>query len=153
MKNLFNHKLYEKYYPLVTEEDKQNLLQSDYIDIYKIVRNMGSIARNEIAAIQQEYVSQMKPTVSIFGTIKHKNVIHNEAVVHRMDTDKRIASIKEMVSRIDELSLKLANNECDKIELEELNYILKKVNNQRHKVIISFLILFIAIIFCVCIFL
>ena len=66
MVNLLNDKLYNQYYPLKTEEEKNEFLNSNSTEIHRMIRDIGYDARNELYAIEHEYVKKMKPTVSFF---------------------------------------------------------------------------------------
>ena len=99
MVNLLNDKLYNQYYPLKTEEDKTEFLNSNSMEIYRIIKDIGHIARNELYAIKHEYVKKMKPTVSFLGTPKYRNIAHNEYLTHKMLTDRRVKKNNRKSSR------------------------------------------------------
>lgn len=153
MVNLLNNKLYTQYYPLTSEEDKNNFLKSNYMEIYKFVRNIGCSARNEYSLRQYNYTKKMKPTVSFLGTPKYRNIVHNKRVAHDMSMDKRIKDIERKLPELDSLACKLMYNESENITVDELNYILRIMNTYKHRALIMFLLLLIAIIICVCAFL
>ena len=84
---MLNDKLYKHYYPLKTEEEKNDFLNSQYAEIYKEVGNLCRCTKNEISAIKNDYISKMKPTVSYLGTLKKKNIAHNKYIVYMMYKD------------------------------------------------------------------
>lgn len=153
MVNLFNDKLYVQYYPLKTEEEKNEFLNSNSIEIYRMVRDIGQIARYELYAIEHEYVKKMKPTISFLGTPKYQNIAHNEYLVHKMLADRRIENITENISNLDSLVCKIMYYEYENITIDELNYVLRLKNINKHKMWMVCLLLLILLIVCVCIFL
>lgn len=48
MVNLLNDKLYNQYYPLKTEEEKNEFLNSNSKEIYRMIRDIDHVARNEL---------------------------------------------------------------------------------------------------------
>lgn len=153
MANLLNDKLYTQYYPLETEEDKYEFLNANYTEIYKIVRNIGRIARNELSARKHNYISKMKPTVSFLGTPKYRNIVHNERLAHNLLMDRQIKSLEEKIPDLDSLACKFMYHEHENITVDELNYILRLMNTNKHKTWMMLLLLLISIIACVCTFL
>ena len=153
MINLFNNKLYTKYYPLKTEKEKNEFLNSYSTKIYRIVRDIRHVARNELYIIQHEYVKKMKPTVSFLGTPKYRNIAHNEYFAHKMLMDKRIKNITEELPNLDSLACKIMYHEYENITVDELNYILKLINFNKHTTWMRCVLSLILLIVCVCIFL
>ena len=153
MVNLLNDKLYVQYYPLKTEEEKNEFLNSNSIKICKIVRDIGRIARSELYAIEQEYVKKMKPTISFLGTPKYRNIAYNEYLGYKMLADRRIKNITENLSNLDSLECKIMYYEYENITIDELNYVLRLKNINKHKMWMACLLLLILLIVCVCIFL
>lgn len=148
MFKLFNNKLYNQYYPLKTEEDKNNFLNSNYTKIRKMIDDIGCIARNELYAIEHDYVKKMKPTVSFFGSPKYRNIAHNEYIVHKMQTDRRIKNIEKKFQDLDPLAYKIAYHEHENITVDELNYLLRLINTRKHYNLGIILVLVILIIVC-----
>ena len=153
MVNMFDDKLYTQYYPLKTEEEKNEFLNSNSTEIYRIIRDIGHVARNELYAIKHEYVKKLKPTVSFLGTPKYRNIAHNEYLVHNMLTDRRVKNITDNLPNLDSLACKLMYHEYENITVNELNYVLKLKNFSNHKTWMMCLLLLILLIVCVCIFL
>ena len=152
MLNMFDDKLYTQYYPLKTEEEKNAFLNSNRTEIYRIISDIGHVARNELYAIKHEYVKKMKPTVSFLGTPKYRNITHNEYLVHMMLTDRRVKNITDNLPNLDSLACKLMYHEYENITVDELNYVLKLKNFNKHKTWMRCLLLLILLIVCVCIF-
>lgn len=150
---MFDDKLYTQYYPLKTEEEKNEFLNFNSTEIYRIIRDIGNVAINELYAIQLEYVKKLKPTVSFLGTPKYRNIAHNECLVHKMLTDRRVKNITDNLPNLDSLACKLMYQEYENITVDELNYVLKLKNFSKHKTWMRCLLLLILLIVCVCIFL
>lgn len=153
MVNLLNDKLYVQYYPLKTEEEKNEFLNSNRIEMYRMVRVFGHIVRNELYAIEHEYVKKMKPTISFLGTPKYRNIAYNEYLSYKMLADRRIENITENLSNLDSLECKIMYYEYENITIDELNYVLRLKNINKHKMWMACLLLLILLIVCVCIFL
>lgn len=149
---MFDDKLYTQYYPLKTEEEKNGFLNSNSTEIYRIISDIGHVARNELYAIKHEYVKKMKPSVSFLGTPKYRNIAHNEYLVHKMLTDGRVKNITDNLPNLDSLACKLMYHEYENITVDELNYVLKLKNFNKHKTWMRCLLLLILLIVCVCIF-
>lgn len=130
---MFNNKMYEKFYPLTTEEDKESFINSNYQEILKIVGNIGYSANAELSALEYDYASKMKPTVSFWGTPKYKNIVHNEKVTDEMLRDKTMDFISKEISDLESVKYSLVNGEIEKISIEELNHILQLANAMKHK--------------------
>ena len=152
MLNMFDDKLYTQYYPLKSEEGKNEFLNSNSTELYRIISDIGHVARNELYAIKHEYVKKMKPTVSFLGTPKYRNITHNEYLVHKMLTDRRVKNITDNLPNLDSLACKLMYHEYENITVDELNYVLKLKNFSKHKTWMRCLLLLILLIVCVCIF-
>lgn len=153
MFNTFDDKLYTQYYPLKTEEEKNEFLNFNSTEIYRIIRDIGHVAKNELYAIKHEYVKKLKPTVSFLGISKYRNIAHNEYLVHKMLTDRRVKNITDNLQNLDSLACKLMYHEYGNITVDELNYVLKLKNFSKHKMWRMCLLLLILLIVCVCIFL
>lgn len=153
MVNLLNDKLYNQYYPLKTEEEKMNFLNSNSTEIYRMIRDIGHVARNELYVIKHEYVKNMKPTVSFLGTPKYRNIAHNEYLAHKMLMDRRVKNITEKLPDLDSLACKIMYHEYESITVDELNYVLRLKNFNKHKTWMMCVLSLILLIVCVCIFL
>lgn len=152
MDNLFNDKLYNQYYPLKTEEEKNEFLYSNNTEIYRMIRDVGNDARKQLYDIRHEYAKKMKPTVSFSGTLKYQNILHNEYFTHKMLADRRVKNITKNILDIDSLEYRVMNHEYENITVDELNCILSLKNFKRHKILKMCLLLTLLII-CVYIFL
>lgn len=151
MVNLLNDKLYTQYYPLKTEEEKMFFLSSNSTEIYKIVRDIERFVKYELYAIKLEYVKKMKPTESFLGTPKYRNITYNEYLARKMFTDRRVKNITG--PDLDSLARKIKYHEYENITIDELNYVLRLKNINRHETWKMCLLLLILLIVCVCIFL
>lgn len=152
MDNLFNDKLYNQYYPLKTEEEKNEFLKSNKAQIYRMIRDVGSDAKNQLYGIYREYTKKMKSTVSFSGTLKYQNILHNEYFTHKMLVDRRIKIITKNILDIDSLEYRVMNHEYENITVDELNCILSLKNFKKRKMLIMCLLLTLLII-CAYIFL
>lgn len=56
---MFNHRLYNQYYPLRTEEEKNALLNSNSVAIYKIARYSDYTPRNRLHLMRTENSSAL----------------------------------------------------------------------------------------------
>lgn len=153
MVNLLNDKLYNQYYPLKTEEEKNEFLNSNSTEIYRMVRDIGHVARNELFVIKHDYVKKMKPTVSFLGTPKYRNIAHNEYLSHKILMDRRVKNITEKLPDLDSLACKIMYHEYENITVNELNYVLRLKNFNKHKTYRMCVLAIILLIVCVCIFL
>lgn len=145
-----NNKLYKQFYPLATEEDKMSLLNSNYSELLRKVKDIERMAETEYSERQSNYISKMRPTISCLGTPKHKNIVHNEYIAHKMAMDKKISFISEDIYNLKELEYNLVYKEFEKITVEELNRILRYDNIMKHKnicIIILGIILFSVFLF------
>ena len=66
--NFLNDKLYNQYYPIESNVEKNNFLESNHAEVFKFVHNIGSIARNQLCTIEYDYATRMRPTESFFWT-------------------------------------------------------------------------------------
>lgn len=153
MVNLLNDKLYNQYYPLKTEEEKNEFLNSNSTEIYRMIRDIGSVARNELYVIKHEYVKKIKPTVSFLGNPKYRNIAHNEYLANKMLMDKRVKNITEKLPDLDSLACKIIYHEYENITLDELNSVLRLKNFNKHKTGMMCVLSLILLIVCTCIFL
>lgn len=153
MVNLLNDKLYNQYYPLKTEEEKNEFLNSNSKEIYRMIRDIDHVARNELYVTQHEYVKKMKPTVSFLGNPKYRNIVHNEDLAHKMLMDRRVKNITEKLQDLDSLEYKIIYHEYENITLNELNYVLRLKNFNKHKTGMMCMLSSILLIVCACIFL
>ena len=64
---MLNDKLYKHYYPLKTEEEKNDFLNSQYAEIYKEVENLCRYTKNELSAIKNDYISKNGTNSILFG--------------------------------------------------------------------------------------
>lgn len=149
MIKLLNNKLYAQYYPLVTERDKTNFLNAHYTKIYKKVRDISCTAMGELYVREYDYIKKMKPTVSFLGKPKYQNIAHNEYIAHKMRMDKNIKVIEKEIPNLVSLEEKLMFNELERITIDELNYILRLMNAEKHKTLMMLLML--VAILCICI--
>ena len=153
MVNLLNDKLYNQYYPLKTEEEKNEFLNSHSTEIYRTIRDIGRVARNELYVIKHEYIKKMKPTVSFRGRPKYRNISHNEYLTNKMLMDRRIKNITEKLPNTNYLVCKMMFHEYENITVDELNYVLRLKNFNKHKTWMMCVLSIILLIVCVCIFL
>lgn len=149
MIKLLSNKLYAQYYPLVTEQDKTNFLNTHYMEMYKKVRDISYNAMGELYAREYNYIKKMKPTVSFLGAPKYKNIAHNEYIIHKMRMDKNIKVIEKEIPNLDSLVEKFVFNEQERITIDELNYILRLMNSEKHTTLIRLLMM--VAILCICI--
>lgn len=146
MNNIFNSKLYNKYYPIVTEKDKNKFLNSNHVDIYRAVRNIYFEAKSQMFTMQHEYISKMKQPYN------YRNILHNKKLTHQMLTDERITNIENKLLNLEYLACNLMYYQYNDITIDELNRILKYMNFNKYKDCIMFLLLLILIIICICLF-
>ena len=151
MVNLLNDKLYNQYYPLKTEEEKNKFLDSHSTEIYRMTKDIGHVTRNKLYVIKHEYAKKMKPTVSFLGTPKYRNIAHNEYLTHKMLMDRRVKKITEKLPNIDSLACKIMYHEYENITVDELNYVLRLKNFNKHKTWMICVLSLILLIVCVCI--
>lgn len=152
MINLLNDKLYNEYYPL-REEEKNEFLNSNGSEIYRMVNYICEFARYELYTIKRKYDKEKKSTVSFLGTPKYQNIAYNKYIDDKMLTDKRIKNIRKNLPDLDSLACKIMYHEYENITADELNYVLKLKNLDKHKRQIRFFLSLILLIICVCIFL
>lgn len=153
MVNFLNTKLYAQYYPLASEEDKNDFLSSKYIEIYKFVSRVECSIRHEYFSRQYRYGKKMKSTISFLGTPKYRNIVHNQHIYYEMSMDKNIEDIEKRLPELASLANKLANNETENITVDELNYVLRIMNANKHRTLMIFLLLVIGMIIFACAFL
>lgn len=55
MVSMLNEKLYNQYYPLKTEKEKNEFLNSNSTEIYRMIRDIGYVVRNELYLIKHVY--------------------------------------------------------------------------------------------------
>lgn len=130
---LLNNKLYNQYYPLKTEESKNEFLNSNYINVYKTARSFLRFAKNGLWEKQDSYISKMKSATSIWGAPKYQNLIHNEYIIQQMITDRQIENIKMNITGLEPLVCKLAYHETKNITIAEANFILEAMNSNRRR--------------------
>ena len=143
---MIHNKIYKQYYPLVSEEDKINLLASNANEIYKFVYNLNLELGHEYFERQNKYISKLKPTVSLLGTPKYGNILYNQYISQTMTLDKNIEDIKETLCNFDLLEYKLAYHDYENITVDELNQTLIYMNTKTHRKWFILLLFFIFII-------
>ena len=133
MVDLLNNKLYTKYYPLMTEEDKNNFLNINHMEIYKAVNRICNYAEIELFERKDKYFSEMKPEISFLGSPQYRNIEHNRMIVRKMSMDKHILAIQDKTLELDLLVHKITFHEDEEITIQELNYILELMNKREHE--------------------
>lgn len=150
MTNPFNNKLFTQHYPLKTEDDKNKLLCSHYVEICRAADNLYDYANQEVFEREHRYIKRMKPDVSRRGTPKWRNIKHNKVVAMEWDGDINIRIAKEKIPELASLANKVHFREYDSITIEELNRILRFVNTETHKTWGRNLLLLTLIVIAVC---
>ena len=133
MTSPFNNRLYTQYYPLKTEEDKNEFLSSHYMEMLKEADKLGCFANFEVFERERDYIDMMKPEISFLGFPKWRNIARNREIAMKMDTDRKIKIIKEKISELDSIAYKMEVYEHEKITIEEMNRILRFMNTETHK--------------------
>ena len=87
--------------------------------------------------LEDKYTKKMKNSFSFFGTVKPKNVIHNEYVLKEREFDRKFDYIKDNYEKVCNIFDKIKFNED--ISIDEANEILKMENSQFLEDIIPFI--------------
>lgn len=141
--NFLNDKLYNQYYPIESNVEKNNFLESNRAEVLKFVRNIGSIAKNQLCTIEYDYATRMRPTKSFFGHPKCRNIVHNMFVEHERSNDGRFQQISEDLSELGSLEDNITYHKWENISIDDVNCILEVKNLLKHKFLIQILLLLI----------
>ena len=137
MKSLLNHKLYNKDYPLSSEEEKERFLREEKFELLEILRSdnleLKCVAMGRIKAAERD----MKNPVSVFGTIKWNAVMHNKTVSDSLEIDlKKLYEKKEEPERV---LYKFTMYPDEEISMDDINNALTIVNKNKRWRVTNFL--------------
>ena len=143
---IFNHKLYNNYYPLVQEEDIIVLLQENIgeirLTLEEIIRNI----RSDIEYRNHCNIRKMKKVITFCGGINYRNLNHNQFIVDKMNLDMKLGEMIVLLEKQVLCKEKLMDGKLENITTDELNYVLRYMNYKRHKL---FMLMGCFIIWCV----
>lgn len=123
-------RLYKEYFPIKTEEQKDKFLEEHRADAYIFLAEEPQDMKNAYIKLESYYISRFKKAYSLFGKMKHKNVIHNQHVAHQMQRDERLVYLRQKISHRENLLYALCM--CEDVTIEEINTILQRMNNKFH---------------------
>ncbi len=135
--NFLNDKLYNQYYPIESNVEKNNFLESNHAEILKFVHNIGRTAWNQLCTIEYGYATRMRPAKSFSG------IEHNMSVEHKRSNDGRLQQISEDLSELDSLEDNITYHKWENISIDDVNCILEVKNLLKHKFLIQILLLLI----------
>ena len=97
MFEFLNNKLYEQYYPITTESEKLNFLNSNHENIYKQLDTIHRQALSEMDIIQYNYASKIKKERSFLGRPKVNNIVNNRVISEKARRDKQTEKINSIL--------------------------------------------------------
>ena len=136
MQAIMNHKLYNNYFPISSEEEKQKFLNEERIDLIKELRAVLCECQTEIFYVQRSYYERMKSTISLLGNINFRNVLHNKKVEAEMEADFRIRGIKNKIEDYDTLLDTLVMQ--GDASMDEINMALEYINANKNRAVKGF---------------
>lgn len=119
---MFHNKLYKRYYPIKTEEQKNEFLGNHRTEMIRFLEGNSLDLRASYMDLESKYVSKLKKPVSFLGNVKYKNVLHNEKVALEMEMDKRLKDMEQELVGTEEKLYALKMSE--EISIEDVNRIL-----------------------------
>lgn len=140
---IINYKLYNQYYPLKTEEEKNKLLNSHRTKIIEITRKICDQVRFELYTTIGEFIEKTSPMGYYLD--------YNEYLIHKK-LRTEMDDILEILALLEPLERKIVHSEYEKISLDELNCVLRLKNKEHIALTWRFYLLPILLIVCACIF-
>lgn len=131
MKKILNHRLYNKYFPIKNELEKQIFLDNEKYNLQKFLRSMQLNHEVQLMVLYEEYAKKMKNTVSVFGNIKYGNILYNKQIELEMKHDPFFLRIKKEMNEIDILSdeILFKNN----MSIDVINQLLDLINKTKQR--------------------
>lgn len=137
MQSIMNHKLYNTYFPISSEDEKQKFLSEEKDDLIKGLRGALCDSQTDYFYVQRNYYERMRNTVSLLGNINFRNVLHNKKIEAEMEADSRIRGIKNKIEDYDTLLDTLIMQ--GDVSVDEINRALEYINANKKRVIKEFL--------------
>lgn len=132
-----NHKLYNTYFPISSEEEKQKFLNEERRDMIKELRTVLCECQIEIFYIQRSYYERMKSPISLLGNINFRNILHNQKVKAEMEADSRNRGMKNKIEDYATLLDTLVMQ--GDASVDEINMALEYINANKNRVVKEFL--------------
>lgn len=141
------HKLFKKYYPIQTEEQKEAFLEDHKDSVLKFLKGELLRCRTMHFDAFNDYKKHLKNTVGFLGKIKWKAVAKNINLTRRFE---RVSwSIDRYQSSYEALKTDVEDNT---VSVDDINYILIKMNNRFNAAIAKtvFFVVFVLILVAIC---
>lgn len=129
MKKLFNHELYNKFYPINSEEEKKKMLDNERFEIIEELRRVHFENKGHLFGLHMAYLNKMKEPISAFGNIKPGAIRYNKKVEIEMKTDQNFYVLEDWVNNSGELLDNITSN--NDISIDVLNQALTLINNKK----------------------
>jgi len=144
---ILNHKIYNKYYPILTADDSRRFVEENGYDfiLHQLECDENALLFEE-SMLVRNFESQRKPEYGFFGRIKFHNVAYNRALEKQLqeDLDKINVKIDKNNEQLQEFVLN------QHISIETANHILESMNHTHRSTWYCAIALIIAIVlFCI----
>lgn len=147
--HFLNCKLYQQFYPCITEDNIKNFLNScTYFDLIKILNWQVTELEMASTKLRNYYRRQLKPHYGLFGN-NPENVFHNELILEKMYQDKNIEQLDEKLYETYRLLNRVQVG--DDLSADNVNYLLQCMNAKyQYSVGINFVACAVFLLLAIC---
>lgn len=115
-------KLYKKYFPIASEEEKEKFIKDNLKELFKLVERYEKRCDKNLYYVEYQTEKLLKPEMSLLGRIKYKNIVYNQTILDYHDS-----ILKRCQEKSDALWLlhqNLVHKNYEQITIETLNLFL-----------------------------